>query len=189
MENLQNWFLALDTNLQVYWTAAVISGVIFLVQLILTLVGIDSDIDTDVDFDGDTTDFGGLSLFSIRSIVNFFLGFGWTGVGLWGHVENVYLLYVLSVIAGLLLAVVCLFVMRKLKRLEKNGAYRLQDAIGKTCSVYLRVPANRSGKGKIQISLGGSIHEINAVTDGEQISTGNTVEVLSVVDSSTVLVK
>lgn len=190
MENIQNWFTGLDANLQVYYVCAIISSIIFLVQMTMTLIGVDSDVDMDVnvDFDGDTTDFGGLSLFSVRGIVNFFLGFGWAGVSLWGHVANIWVLYAVSIGVGLLLAYSCLFLIRKLKKLESNGAYKISDAVGKTCNVYLRIPAERKGIGKVQVSVGGSIHEIGAVTDGEELPTNCIVKIVEVVDSNTVLV-
>lgn len=191
METLQEWFLGLNTNLQVYWTLAIVSSLIFVVQLVMTFIGIDADTDVDIDtdVDGGTTDFGGLSLFSVRGVINFFLGMGWGGIALWGHVTNMPLLYVLSALIGLALAIVCLWLMRKMKRLESNGAYRLEDTVGKTCKVYLRIPGQRNGVGKIQISINGSIHEIGAMTVDDDIPTGSVVKVLSLVDSATVLVE
>ena len=68
---------------QIYWTCAILGSTIFLLQMVLTLIGIDAS-DVEVDFDGsDTLDLGGgLSLFSIRALINFLVGFGWSGVSL-----------------------------------------------------------------------------------------------------------
>ena len=67
--------------LQIFWGCAVVSSIIFLVQLVLTLIGMDSS-DVDVDFDGaNTMDLGGgLNLFTIKNFIGFLVGFGWAGV-------------------------------------------------------------------------------------------------------------
>jgi hypothetical protein len=59
--------------------------------------------------------------------------------------------------------------------------------LGKTAQVYLTVPAKRSGTGKIQISVKGTVKEMAAVTDFETIPTGALVKVKSI-DSENILV-
>ena len=41
----------------------------------------------------------------------------------------------------------------------------------------------------MQVSLNGSVHEFDAMTDGDSIASGQKVEVVSTIDGSTVLVK
>ena len=55
--------------------------------------------------------------------------------------------------------------------------------------VYLRIPANKGGKGKVQVSLNGSVQEFDAMTEGEGFTSGQKVTVESVIDGFTVLVK
>ena len=43
----------------------------------------------------------------------------------------------------------------------------IRDAVGKTVDVYLRIPANRKGQGKVQVSFHGSIQELHAQTDSD----------------------
>ena len=76
MQAYWEMFQSMDTWMQVFWGCAVIGSIIFIVQMVLTLVGMDSS-DMDVDFDGaDTMDLGGgISLFSIKNFVNFIVGF------------------------------------------------------------------------------------------------------------------
>lgn len=187
---MQEWYSNLDFTQQLFWGCAIVSSVIFLIQMILTLIGIDSDIDVGgADFDGDTTDFGGLSLFSIRSMINFFVGFGWAGVSFHGIIQSVPLLYVVSVVVGIAFGSMWIVMRRKLARLEKNGAYKIEDCVGKTCDVYLRIPARKSGAGKVQVSINGSIHELSAMTEGEQLPTGAKVRVLALINGNTLLVE
>ena len=190
MQEFMNWFSGMDTWMQVYWTCAVVGSLIFVVQMALTLVGMDST-DIDVDFDGaDTMDLGGgISLFSIKNFVNFIVGFGWAGVCFGGAIENKWLLTLIAVLVGVAFVLMFFFIKKQTKKLEHNGAFEIADCVGKTVDVYLRIPANKSGKGKVQVSLNGSVHEFDAMTEGDSIASGQKVEVMSVVDGSTVLVK
>ncbi|MBR2881834.1 MAG: hypothetical protein IKB96_05685, partial [Prevotella sp.] len=72
-----DWFSALPMMMQVFWGCAIVGSAIFVVQVVLMLIGIDSDV-ADMDFDtGDTLDLGGgMSLLSIKSLINFIVGFG-----------------------------------------------------------------------------------------------------------------
>ena len=78
---------------------------------------------------------------------------------------------------------------KKLKKLERNGAYKITDCLGKQCDVYLRIPAKGEGKGKVQISIKGSIHELDAISDGEQLSTGTRVNVISIEGNTLIVSK
>lgn len=186
---MQEWYLTLDPTMQVFWGCAIISSVVFAVQAILTLIGMDAHDAMDLDIaDGDTMDVGGgLSLFSIRSLVNFFVGFGWAGVSFANDISSKALLYFVAIVIGLAFAYAYVFMRRKLQKLESNGAYKIADCVGKTADVYLRIPEKGKGKGKIQISINGSIHELDAISNGEEIPTGAKVKV-EAVEGSTVCV-
>lgn len=186
--------------------------------MLMGIGGMDSDVDADVstdfdvhsDFDASSgdADNGGadistghtghegtlgpagiFSLFTLRNFINFFLGFGWGGVSLAPVVENTGLLVFYSFLIGLVFVAAFVFMLRALLSLERNGSFRIQDCVGLTASVYLRIPANHSASGKIQISVNGSVHEINAFTDGDFLPTGSKVKVVSVIDSGSLLVE
>lgn len=194
MNELIQTFQSLTPSLQLFWGCAIVTSVIFLVQAVLTMIGTDMmDTDLDLDFsadaDGDTMDVGGgLSLFSFRNIVNFFLGFGWAGVCLHGVITSKVLLYLAAVVVGCIFVWIFFVLKRQTKKLESDGTVRLSMAVGKQADVYLRIPAACSAKGKIQISINGSIREYDAVTDGDAIPTGQKVVVRELVDDYTVKV-
>jgi hypothetical protein len=74
-------------------------------------------------------------------------------------------------------------------KLESNSAVGADACVGRTADVYLRIPANRSGKGKIQLSLNGAAREFDAVTDeSEPIPSGAVVTVKEIVGKSVLLV-
>ena len=213
--SLSNWFTSLDSTMQIFWACAIAASVVFVIQNALMLMGI-GDMDTDVDADV-STDFdvhadmdtdgnadvstghtghegtlgsaGIFSLFTLRNFINFFLGFGWGGISFAPVVQSKTLLVVLSVFSGLLFVAVFVFMLRALLKLEKSGNFHIQDCVGLTASVYLRIPANHSAAGKIQVSVNGSVHEINAFTDGDFLPTGSRVRIVSVIDSGSLLVE
>lgn len=192
MEDITIWFSSLEGIEKTFWICAIAGSFVFLIQSVLTFIGIDStDTDFDFSFDaGDTMDFGGaLSLFSVRNIVNFVLGFGWGGVCLNKYIENDLLLIVVAGIIGILFVIVFFFLVRLMMKFEKNGAIKMEDCIGKSCDVYLRIPASRNGKGKIQVSINGTVQEFEAITDEENmIATGSRVKITEHLGGGTFLV-
>ena len=190
MNNMVEWFGGLPVVDQIFWCCALVSSVFFLLQFVLTLIGMDSS-DVDVDFDGgDTLDLGGgLSLFSIRNLVNFFMGFGWAGISFRSVISNIPLLCAVSVVFGVLFVLMFFVVLKKTKRLEANGAFRITYCVGKTADVYLRIPGARAGAGKVQVSVNGAAHEIDALTDDpDMIPSGCKVYIKEVVNGSLLLV-
>ncbi len=189
MNSLLESYSQLPPMLRTFWTVAVAASVVFLIQMILTFVGIgDTDSDMDV-VDGDTMDTGGaVQLFTVRNVVNFLLGLGWGGVCFSGTIENPFLLLVVALLCGCLFVAIFLFMLRQLLKLQTKGNFRIQECVGMTCQVYLRIPAERQAAGKVQLSFHGSILEIDALTDGPLLPSGSRVKVEEVVDSHTLLV-
>lgn len=183
IDSFINWFLVQSALEQIFWVCAIVSSFFFLVQLLLTLVGMDSS-DTEVDFDGpDTMDLGGgISLFTVRAFVNFLIGFGWGGLSLYQIFRAHWIVLVGAVLFGLLFVWIIRFLYKNVKRLEYNAAFNIEECVGKTASVYLRIPPKGLGIGKVQISIRGSIHEIDAYSASDMIPTGSKVRVLKVVD-------
>lgn len=190
------WYGGLAPVLQVFWAIALVTTLVFSIQMILTFIGIgDADMDVDMadgaDFsDGSTLDMGGtMQLFTVRNMVNFFLGLGWGGVCLASVIPNAFLLVIAAVAVGVLFVVAFLIVYRQLFRLESNGAYHLDDCVGRTVDVYLTIPAGRDGCGKVQVSFNGSVQELSAMTDSSlPIPSGAKVHVVEIIDGATVLV-
>ncbi len=82
------------------------------------------------------------------------------------------------------------FVMRSLYKLGADGKVRTQNALGRTATVYLPIPASGDGSGKIQIRMQGRLVELAATTDVAQtLPTGSTVRVVGVIGGATVRVE
>jgi len=83
MLSINNWWVHLSGAEQVFWAIAVIFTILFTIQFVISLIGL--DFDSDVDVDGTHADVHGgdfdvdpsFTLFSVRSIIAFFTFFGW----------------------------------------------------------------------------------------------------------------
>ena len=187
MNTLSDWFIQLDPALRFYWGIAIFASIVVIIQMTMSFVGmgdIDSG-DADVDFSTDTDSLdnaGSMHLLSIRNIFYFLLGFGWAGVSLWSTIPNLILLCIVSVLVGCLFVAIFIFLFRQMMKLQSNGAFNINDAVGKVCDVYLRIPGENQGLGKVQISFNGSVQELDARTAGEPIPSGTKVRVLRVID-------
>lgn len=189
MGDLMTWFEGLGTLHQVFWGCAIAGSLVFAIQAVLTLLGMDStDVDVDVP-DGDTLDFGGLSMFSVRNLVNFLVGFGWGGVSFYSGISNPYLLVLVAVVTGVLFVLMFFFIYKQTRKLESNGAFDIKNCVGKVADVYLRIPAKGEGRGKIQVSVNGSVHELDAMSNDGPIATGKKVRVVEICDGSSVIVE
>ena len=198
MNTFMNWYNSLEPALRVYWTVALLSTLVFAIQMTLTLIGL-GDTDGDMadgasfgnaDTNGETMDTGGaIQLFTIRNMVNFLLGIGWGGVCFYGAIPNQAVLALVAILCGCLLVAAFLVMFRQLMRLESNGAFRIEDCVGQACDVYLRIPAARSGQGKVQVSFRGSVQELPAATEGEALPSGTKVKIVRLVEGRLLLVE
>ena len=180
MTILSDWFNQLDPTLRVYWGIAIFASIVVVIQMTMSFAGMG-----DVDFSTDTDsldDAGSMHLLSIRNIFYFLLGFGWAGVSLWNTIPNTLVLSAVAVLVGCLFVTIFVFLFRQMMKLQSNGAFNINDAVGKVCDVYMRIPAQNQGLGKVQISFNGSVQELDARTAGEQIPSGAKVRVLRVLD-------
>lgn len=82
------------------------------------------------------------------------------------------------------------WMMRWVSGFASSGNERIGNAVGRRGTVYIPIPAEGQGKGKVQISMQNRIVEFQAVTDeGERLRTGEPVEVVAVDGSDLVRVR
>lgn len=175
-------FLALELPMQIFWGIALITSVFFVVQTIMAFMGLDSDTNDGAGFDD--VEMEGLSgYFSFRNLVNFLLGYGWGGVLLHNMIPSMVWLEVAAVGVGLLFVIVFVIILRQVMKLSTDKTFHLDEAVGLIADTYLRIPAEKSGVGKVMVSVRGSVHEIDAMTLGETIPTGTKVRVTKVIGS------
>ena len=187
-------FNSLEPLQKFFWTIACCASLVFIIQTIMTFIGLGTDTDVDagpMDGSVDSIEDGALSgVFSFRNLVNFLLGYGWAGVLLFDDIEKRWLLQLVAIAVGLLFVLAFVFMFRQVMKLSHDGSFKMNEAVGLKADVYLRIPAARSGRGKVQVSVKGSIHEIDALTDNDaEIPTGGQVEIVEVLGDDLLLVK
>jgi membrane protein implicated in regulation of membrane protease activity len=72
------------------------------------------------------------------------------------------------------------FLMRGLYQLTADGTERIASAVGQEATVYLTIPAQHTGKGKIHVPVQNRLLEYEAETCGEKLPTGTRVVVVAV---------
>ena len=191
-----------------YLVFAVVGGTVFIVQFVMQMSGFaadDLDLIDDVPDDlpedfgdvgdpqGTVVDHGSTWLFSIisfRSIIAAMTFFGLAGVASLQANLHEFLSLVIALVAGFLAMYGVHFLMQSLHRLRHDGTVRVGRAVGQRGSVYLPIPPNDSGTGKVQLQIQGRIMEYNAVTSGNaQLSTGTAVAVTEVISPTTLRVE
>lgn len=178
---MMDFFDGMSTLQQSFWWVAIIASLIFLVQLIFTIIGTDLSDGLGADFDGNLDAVHGpFQLFSFRNLINFLMGFGWTGVAFFHSIQNQMFLIILAALVGILFVVIFFVVIKQILKLTEDNTFNINKLIGKTAEVYLRIPEARSGNGKIQVSLNGTNHELLAITEKEEIASGSLVKIIRV---------
>ncbi len=184
------FFDHLDPLLRTFWYIALPTSLVFLIQVIATFVGADASDGINADFNGD---FDGtdapFQLFSLRNLVNFLLGFGWSGVSFYSSIPNKTILIFVALGIGLLFVGVFFFIIRQVQKLEEDNSFRLENTIDKTADVYLTIPGEKQGKGKILVSVKGAVHELEAMTEGKTIPSGSVVKVLRIENNNLLIVQ
>lgn len=191
---METWWGSLDPFMQTLWGIAIFASLVFIIQSVMTFVGMDSNTNFEADFEGDmSVDGGGEStpfqLFTFRNLINFLLGFSWTAIAVRASTESTATILIASVIVGILLVAAVMFLFKWMSGMQQSGTIDMNEAVGCKGSVYLTVPAHRSGEGKVQITVRGAIREYDAMTDGEHLPNEAPIRVTAVLNGHTVLVE
>lgn len=195
----------------VYSVCAVIGGTVLVCQFIMTVLGLDHadvpddaphefghDFDHDVgvghDADGADGDhahnsswfFGMLTFRTIIAALTFFGLAGLAG----GSAEMPALLTLLVALgAGWAAMFGVHWMMQVLYRLRSDGTVRIRRAMGQQGTVYLRVPAENAGVGKVHVNVQNRTMEYDAMTSQAELPVGARIVVVDVVGPDTVQVE
>ena len=134
--------------------------------------------------------FSGLNVFTVRGFVTFFTLFGWSGLLFCTLGMHPLIALFLAVQIGVIGMVSVAVILREALRLQSDGTLDIRNALGRTGSVYLTVPAGRMGPGKVNVLVQEQLREFEAVTDDERpIPTGADVLVTGVTGGDTLVVE
>ena len=173
---------------------AIPATVIMILQTVMIFIGMagHSDVDMPDDngidgvFGNDSPDapdvhFGdsGLRIFTVRGMVAFFAVGGWAGLSALSLSGSAAAAIITAFIAGTLALLLVAWFFKWAASLNENGTLQMDSAVGKVGEVYITVPANMGGTGKVNVIIQGRLTEAEAMTDCERpLKYGEPVEVV-----------
>lgn len=181
------WFLDLKGFEFILWCIALLFTLLFILQTIVSFfIG---DGHGDIDVAGDDGHGDGSSFFTLRNMIAFFTMFGWTGLAALKSGLPDFAVVLIAVLAGVATVYLLYFLMQKTSKLRQSGTLQMKNAVSQVGETYLRIPAKRSGMGKVQVQVQGRLMELDAMTDdGEDIATGVPIRVVNTLNERILLV-
>ena len=209
------WWNSLEPAMKVLWAVTLSASLVFVIQTVMTFLGAagDSDFDINSDFDADapgdladgSVDVGGgpdagghdvahpstgMNLLTFRNFVNFLLGFGWTAILLKDSIPSTGVRLLIAIAVGAALVALVMLLFKWLTDMQESGNINVfKSAVDCQGTVYLTVPGERAGEGKVQITINNAVREYAAVTDGPTLKTGTRIRVVEAVSANTLLVE
>ncbi|MBP3378112.1 MAG: hypothetical protein J6L96_05135 [Clostridia bacterium] len=184
------WWNNMDLVGQIFALIAIPATLVLVVQTVMLFFGFGDD---DVDIDGPDVDIDGsdgMALFSIRGIMAMAAVGGWSGLVMHEAGINIWVTILLSVAFGFLALVGIAYIMKLASKLQASGNIDLGRAIGRVGTVYIPIPPNMQGAGKINITLQERFLEVTAMTNADRkIATGESVRIVATDENSVVVVE
>ena len=183
LASFSEWWASLSGPEQFFWGIALITSILFVLQFLLSMLGMHGH--SDIDGHGAMIeDVDGLNLISIRGILIGLMIFGWTGVAAIAGGQNLIIAAAWALAGGILALVGVAYFMRFFLKMQDGGqSFDLNNALDEIGEVYLRIPPSRSGTGKVHITFSNMYQEVDAVTNsGTEIPTGAKVKVVEITD-------
>ena len=176
----------MDLAARIFAIVAIPSTLVLVVQTILLFFGFDEEFDGDADIPGND----GMVLFSLRGIMGMAAVGGWSGLVLYQTGLPLGLAILLSLLFGLMALVGIAWLMKVSMKLQSSGNLDLGYAIGKVGTVYIPIPAEMKGTGKVNITLQERLVEVNAVTACDRkLATGESVRVVGTDETGVLVVE
>ena len=168
-----------------FLTCAILGGGILIAQLALSLFGV-AHAGIDHDHPGDHHG-EGLKLLTVRAIAAGLAFFGVGGMAGMSTAIGVFAAIPLGLLLGAAAMAGTAAATRWMLSLDDDGSVSIQGAVGTTGTVYLPIPGERAGSGKVLLTLQNRTVEYQAVTSqGSTLPTGATILVVDVVGPDTV---
>ncbi len=198
---MTEWWTSLSTSSHFFALVAIPATVVLIIQTVMIFLGIGDDGEMDdpsigdavsdigaEDYDIDAMD--SLHIFTLRGIIAFFVVFGWVGLVMDSHAVSLWITIPVAVLCGAVIMIALAYLLRAIMRLQSGGNIDNRNALGTSGTVYLTIPAERSGIGKVNILLQGSYVERDAVTDSaDAIPTGAEIVVTGLSGQTTLVVR
>ena len=181
MEAVSSWWGSLEGAYRVFYALGIVSALALLIQVVLTVFGLDDLIDA---VDGE-----GASLLSMRTVSGFLAGFGWTGVVMMRAGYSTLGAAIGGTVVGLLFAGILLLVMRVLMGLRHSGTVDYRNAVGVAGKVYAPIGGGLRKPGQVEVLVQGRLRTVAAMTRHDQdLPTLTRIRVIDTLDPNTLLV-
>lgn len=182
-----DWWSSLTLESEIFYAIGIVALAILLIQILLTIIGI--DVHHDVDLSGGVHD-SGLGLLSIRTITAFFVGFGWGGVIILNHGHTLPAAVFGGFATGVAFLLTTAFLIRNLLRLQSSGNLNYRNAIGVVGTVYSTIPGAERGGGQLELLLQGRLTIAEAYTKAAyDLKPNSKARVVDLIGESTLLVE
>ena len=132
----------------------------------------------------------GIRLFTVRGFVALFAVGGWLGLAMTDIGLGPVLSTLIACVGGFLALLATALVLYYSLRMQCSGNLNAANAVAHTATVYIPIPARRSGTGKVTMTLQEQFVEMDALCDSASpIPTGTMVQVVSVTDKGELIVR
>jgi hypothetical protein len=189
----------------IFLICALVGGTVLVIQVGMSLLGM-TGAGGDVDL-GDPGDIGGVDIhhaahgtsthhhsalpgivkiITFQTVIAFLAFFGAAGMATRTMGYSSPLSLGIAVASGLSAMIVIGYLLAGFRKLEASGSLQLQRAVGCQGRVYVRIPAEGAGEGKVTVTVQGRTVELKAKTNGPELPTGTSVVVHKLLDSNTV---
>lgn len=186
-----------------FMLCAVVGGTVLVFQFVLTLLGFmhfggdlgDLSVDDasgaeSLDHMASGTAAWLLSFISFRSLTAAATFFGLFGLAMRSSGASPSLQLSSAIVAGLAAMYAVHGMMRIMQKLAQDNTMQIKRAIGKVGTVYLQVPGENRGTGKVHVTVQGRLEEFEATTlSRDNLPVGAKVVVIGVAPSETLVVE
>ncbi len=115
---------------------------------------------------------------------------GWSGIVFAGTDMGSALAIFLAILCGFAALVGMAYMLKLILSLQSSGNINLANAIGKVGQVYIPIPGDRKGSGKVNVIIQDKYTEINAITnEPETLKTGEAVRIVSTDETGLLVVE
>lgn len=186
---MTEWWNSLLLEKQIFYAIGLISLAILLIQILLTLIGIDHS--ADADFSGAVDHDSGMGLLTVRTVTAFFVGFGWTGAILLNRgYGTVAAIFAGAGVGAAFLLVTWLLIRGLLQLQSGGGGIDYNNAVGGVGRVYVTIPGAEAGGGQLEVMIQGRLVIAEAYTKApSNLKPDSKAKVVGVIGSSTLLVE
>ena len=131
-----------------------------------------------------------LRFLSIQTLLAFVMGFGWGGLAAFrGFDAHPGLSALLGVVCGAAMVALLLWVLEQVTRLNESGNIPRSAILGCEGEVYVRVPGEFSGIGRVRVVVNGRQRMLSARTQGPEIARHARIRVTKLAGDASVLVE